>query len=119
MITRTQLDSAIGSAVHDSSGGEIGAVGHVFYDADTDEPTWITVKSGPSENLVPLVGAELDQDRISVAFDKAVVAGAPHLRSESQLDPDEERGLRAYYDLDSEETAGANPDPNPSEDEPG
>ena len=82
MITQDQLRNVIGSTAYDRDGDKIGKVGQVYYDDDTDQPRWITVNTGffgTSESFVPVQGAEVTGDRVTVSYDKATVKDAPNI----------------------------------------
>lgn len=100
MITQDQLRTVIGSTAYGRDGDKLGKVGQVYYDDDTDQPRWITVHTGlfgTNENFVPVEGAEVSGDRVTVAFDKATVKDAPNIAEDGHLTPDEEERLYRHY----------------------
>ena len=102
MITQDQLRNVIGSTAYDRDGDKIGKVGQVYYDDDTDQPRWITVNTGffgTNESFVPVEGADVSGDRVTVAFDKATVKGAPSIAEDGHLTPDEEEKLYRHYSI--------------------
>jgi uncharacterized protein (TIGR02271 family) len=103
MITQDQLRNVIGTTAYDRDGDKIGKVGQVYYDDDTDQPRWITVNTGffgTNENFVPVQGAEMGSDRVTVAYDKATVKDAPNIAEDGHLTPEEEAALYRHYGLD-------------------
>ena len=57
----------MGSTAYDPSGQKIGRIGQVYYDGQTNQPTWVTVHTGlfgTHETFVPVQGAELGADRV-------------------------------------------------------
>jgi uncharacterized protein (TIGR02271 family) len=103
MITQDQLRTVIGSTAYDRDGDKLGKVGQVYYDDDTDQPKWLTVNTGffgTSENFVPVQDAELGEDRVIVAYDKATVKDAPNISDDGHLTPEEEQRLYRHYSLD-------------------
>lgn len=103
MITQSQLRDVIGATVYDRDEDKIGEVGQVYYDDDTNEPKWITVAVGLfgiRETFVPLQGADLGGDRVTVDYDKATVKGAPRGDEADHLTADEEASLCRHYGLD-------------------
>jgi hypothetical protein len=101
VITQSQLHDVIGATAYDRAGDEIGQVGQVYYDDDTNEPKWITVATGLfgiRETFVPLQGANLGGDRVTVNYTKATVKGAPHVEDD-HLTADEEASLYRHYGL--------------------
>ncbi|AND17642.1 DUF2382 domain-containing protein [Rathayibacter tritici] len=102
MIDTTNIDSIYGSSVYGSDGDKIGSVEQVYLSDDTGNPVWATVKTGlfgTSESFVPLEGASLDNDRLTVAYDKAFVKDAPRIDADGSLTEDEEAELYRYYNL--------------------
>ncbi len=75
----------------------------MYYDDDTDQPKWITVQTGlfgTHESFVPLQGAELGGDRVTVAYEKAAVKDAPRIAQDGHLSPEEEAQLYRHYGFD-------------------
>jgi uncharacterized protein (TIGR02271 family) len=103
MITQDQLRNVVGATAYDRDGDKIGKVGQVYYDDATDRPTWVTVNTGffgTHESFVPVSGAELSGDRVTVAYDKATVKDAPKIAEDGHLSPQEEQQLYRYYGVD-------------------
>jgi uncharacterized protein (TIGR02271 family) len=103
MITQDQLRNVIGSTAYDRDGDKIGKVGQVYYDDDTDQPRWITVNTGffgTSESFVPVQGADVSGDRVTVAYDKATVKNAPNIAEDGHLTPEEEQRLYQHYSVE-------------------
>jgi uncharacterized protein (TIGR02271 family) len=112
MLTQDQVQSVIGATVHDRSGDKVGKVGAVYFDDETQQPKWLSVHTGlfgTNESFVPLQGAEVRDDDVVVAYDKAQVKDAPNVASDAHLSPQEEQELYRYYSLeygDSEYATG-------------
>lgn len=75
MISQNDIDVILSgrSTVMDSNGAKIGSAGQVYLDDQTGEPSWVTAKTGlfgTSESFVPLQGAHLTGDDVSVAYTK-------------------------------------------------
>lgn len=90
------------STVFDKDGAKIGRVGQVYLDDQTQEPNWVTVKTGlfgTKEYFIPLDEAEHSDKRITVPYDKAKVHGAPFTEIDQNLSPEEEDELYAYYEV--------------------
>ena len=103
MITQDQLRNVIGSTAYDRDGDKIGKVGQVYYDDDTAQPRWITVNTGffgTSESFVPVQGADVSGDRVTVAYDKATVKNAPNIAEDGHLTPEEEQRLYQHYSVE-------------------
>ena len=103
MISQDQLRTVVGATAYDRDGDKIGKVGQVYYDDATDQPTWVTVNTGlfgTHESFVPVSGAELSGDRVTLAYDKAMVKDAPKIAEDGHLSPQEEQQLYRYYGVD-------------------
>ncbi len=103
MLTQDQLQTVIGTTAYDRDGDKIGTIGQVYYDDDTDQAKWVTVNTGLfglRESFVPIQGAQLGDDRVSLAYDKATVKDAPHIGQDGHLSTQEEERLYRHYGLD-------------------
>jgi len=103
VVNKEDLRTVIGATAYDNDGDKIGKVGQVYYDDDTDQPKWVTVNTGlfgTSESFVPLQGASVSGDRVTVSYDKATVKAAPNVGDDGHLSPEEEQRLYEYYSLD-------------------
>lgn len=72
----------IGHQVYDRHGDRIGRVDNVYLDDATDQPEWVTVRSGlffPRESFVPLAGASHGDGGISVCVSKRKVTNSPEV----------------------------------------
>jgi uncharacterized protein (TIGR02271 family) len=96
-----QLQQLRGAPVVDSTGEQIGKVEEVFYDVGGGQPEWIGLGTGffsTKRVLVPVQGAEIQDDSVQVPYDKDHVKGAPDVDSD-EIGHDTERELYAYYGL--------------------
>jgi len=103
MRNQEQRQDLRGATAYDSDGDKLGEIGQVYLDDNTDQPKWITVNTGlfgTNESFVPLQGAQLDGDRVTLAYDKATIKDAPNVDSERHLDVEEEQQLYRHYGLD-------------------
>jgi uncharacterized protein (TIGR02271 family) len=103
MISKDQLSSVVGAIAYDRSGERIGKIGQVYYDDETDQPKWVTVHTGlfgTNESFVPLQGAETGAERVTLAYDKALVKDAPNVARDRHLSAQEEEQLYRHYGLD-------------------
>jgi sporulation protein YlmC with PRC-barrel domain len=103
MTSGNELRDLVGSTAYDRAGEKIGTVGQVYVDDDTGQPTWVTVQTGlfgTCESFVPVEGAELGDERITVAYDKATVKDAPSICEDSHLSPQEEEQLYRHYGIE-------------------
>jgi len=100
VVNRDEIDRIFGTTAYDADGDTIGPVGQVYADDESGEPQWVTVRTGlfgTRESFVPLAGASLSGDKLTVPFSKAFVKDAPNLDVDGHLTPQEESDLYAYY----------------------
>jgi len=122
MITMEQVKNVLGHDVYDNSKDKIGKVEHVYFDAATGQPEWLTVRTGmfgKQETFVPLQPAELRGDGVMVPFSKDKVQNAPHLdveAGEDLLQADEMR-IYEYYSMQPAPAREAAPSGQPRGDE--
>jgi uncharacterized protein (TIGR02271 family) len=105
-LTTDQARTLAGSGgnVVSTSGGKIGAIGQIYLDDATGQPSWITAKTGlfgTSESFVPLENATVSGDDVAVGYDKDKVKDAPRVDPDGSLSPEEEDRLYEYYGLGS------------------
>ncbi len=96
--------SSAGGNVIGSDGGKIGSIGQIYADDETNEPTWVTVKTGffgSNESFVPLDSASQDGHDLVVPYTKDKVKDAPNVAPDGHLTPQEEDELYSYYELPS------------------
>jgi uncharacterized protein (TIGR02271 family) len=87
--------------VYDQSGSKIGSVEEVFYDADTQQPEWIGIGTGffgMKRVLVPVAGASVTADGVSVPYSKDMVKDTPDVDGD-EISEDTERQLYSYYGI--------------------
>jgi len=100
-MTMEQLTELRGSPVYDQSGDKIGSVEEIFYDADTQQPEWIGIGTGffgMKRVLVPVAGASMDADGVTVPYAKDMVKDTPDIDGD-EISEDTERQLYSYYGL--------------------
>jgi len=101
-INENQLSALYDATVVSEADGKIGKVGTVYLDDDTQQPSWVTVKTGlfgTAESFVPLSEANLSGDEVRVSYSKDKVKDAPRMDTDSELSPAEEDELYRYYGL--------------------
>lgn len=102
-MTRQDLSEWRGRTLNDANGDRIGKLEDVYFDVDTDEPQFGTVKEGllgRHLTFVPLVGAIVGPDNLQVATTVAEVKNAPNIALEGdQLTTEEESVLYHHYKL--------------------
>jgi uncharacterized protein (TIGR02271 family) len=101
MWSENEASQAIGKTVYSGEGDKIGKVGQVFLDDQTGQPEFLTVNTGlfgSSESFVPVEGASIDGDNVSVPYGKDKVKDAPRVDLDgNHLDESDERRLFEYY----------------------
>ncbi|MGT2461368.1 PRC-barrel domain-containing protein [Sinomonas atrocyanea] len=102
MITREDLEGLKrGSGdVIGQDGEKIGRLSGLYVDDDTQDPTWVTVKTGLfglKESFVPLREANMRGSDLVVRCTKDQVKDAPRIDPEGHLEPGEEDRLYRHY----------------------
>lgn len=90
------------SDVVDVNGNRIGAIGQVYLDDLTGQPSWVTVKTGwfgLKETFVPLEQAIVAAGTITVPYTAEKVKDAPRVDPDKHLDAKEEAHLYSYYGI--------------------
>src|SRR5215207_9317350 len=101
-LTENDLSGVYTGDVVSASGEKIGAVGQIYLDDQTGEPTFVTANTGlfgMSQSFVPLRGARVDDGNVVVDFDKTTVKDAPRIDDDGSLSPAEEDQIYAYYGM--------------------
>ncbi|GES32077.1 PRC-barrel domain-containing protein [Streptomyces angustmyceticus] len=94
--------SLTGLHVVDADGAKMGRVQQVYRDDATNDPEWITVRTGllgMKETFVPLAGARRTGDRLHLPHAKETVKAAPRIDADGHLDPSEEEELYRHYGM--------------------
>ncbi|WP_104165737.1 YsnF/AvaK domain-containing protein [Arthrobacter sp. SX1312] len=109
MITQNDIDTILSGRGHvlDSHGSKIGSVGQVYLDDQTQDPSWVTVKTGlfgTSESFAPLQGANVNGNDVTIGYTKDQVKDAPRIESDGDLSPEEEDRLYRHYGLSGHTT---------------
>lgn len=100
MISTRDIDDIIGAEAHDQDDAKIGKVGQIYIDQETEQPVWVSVRSGlfgRSETLVPLTGATWDRTALRLAVPKDRVKDAPRVEPGAEVTPEEQERLYDYY----------------------
>jgi hypothetical protein len=92
-----------GHDVVDAQGKRIGKLEAVYVDTRTDEPFFITVRTGmPTRyrlTFVPLEGATVGPGYVRVAQARKHVKDAPSIEVEGELPAGDEEAIFTHYDL--------------------
>ncbi|WP_432570076.1 DUF2382 domain-containing protein [Kineococcus sp. SYSU DK005] len=97
-------ETLYGTTVYDNDGDKIGKVDEVYLDNATNQPEWVSVKTGlfgSNVSLIPLNSASVSGERLTVPFEKAKVKDAPHHDPGRELSERDEDDLYAYYGIAS------------------
>jgi hypothetical protein len=100
-----------GHEVVDLDGDKLGKLEDVFYDVESDDAVFITVKMGgllgKRLTLVAISGASVTPDVLRVNYRKSEVKDAPSYDPDMQLTVDQEAGAYQHYGLDYAEAPGS------------
>jgi hypothetical protein len=92
-----------GKALIDRNGETIGKLEDVYFDVETDQPQFATVKEGligRHLTFVPLTDVIIGPDNLQVATTKAKVKDAPNIElAGDDLSGEDESALYHYYQL--------------------
>jgi hypothetical protein len=86
----------------DRNGERIGKLEDVYFDVESDEPQFGTVKEGwigRHLTFVPLVGVTIGPDSLQLAVSKEQVKSAPNIVEGHEFSPAEESALYHHYEL--------------------
>ncbi|MFF8899279.1 PRC and DUF2382 domain-containing protein [Streptomyces lydicus] len=103
--------SLTGLHVVDADGVRVGTVQQVYRDDATNDPEWVTVRTGlfgMKETFIPLPGARRTGGDLHVPYTKDTIKQAPRIDADGHLDPSEEERLYRHYGLNR---PGEAPDP--------
>jgi len=101
-LTLERLEEMRGAKVYDSAGEKIGTVEEIFYDASTNRPEWVGIGMGffgTKPVFVPVEGARLDDDEITIRWSADQVKDSPDIDSD-EVSQETERELYSYYGLE-------------------
>ncbi|GAB3618479.1 hypothetical protein GCM10027416_30360 [Okibacterium endophyticum] len=102
MIESHDIGGLQGAPVLGPDDERVGSVGQVYVDPATDRPTWVSVRTGlfgRHESVVPLDGAEWDNERLRIPYDKETLKAAPRYDAHAPLTAEQEDELTRFYRL--------------------
>lgn len=102
MTSTMRPQDLVDNTVVDPNGSKIGTVGTVYLTESTQQPEWVTVRTGMfghKESFVPLDGANVDSDGLHVQVAKDQVSGAPRIDADGRLSQQDSVELYRYYGL--------------------
>lgn len=101
MISRDDIEAIDRAEVVDRDGERVGRVDEVYVSDDDAQPLFVTVRTGPlgtGRSFVPLLGAELADGVLRVAYDRATIVDAPDVVADGAITDDEQGTIFDYYD---------------------
>lgn len=99
---RFTSDELSGLDVYATDGSKLGSVTQVYVDDVSDEPAWVTVKTGlfgTKESFIPVAGARRQGSDLHVPYESGLVKDAPRMESDQHLEPAQEGELYRHYGL--------------------
>lgn len=91
-----------GKKVVDAEGEEVGQLEDVYFDAETDQPIFVTVHTGLFGlhlTFVPTAGAALGQGYLKVERLRSEIHHAPSIAKGGELSLDDEARIFKYYGM--------------------
>jgi uncharacterized protein (TIGR02271 family) len=101
MVDINDIDTLYSATAVDRDGDKLGKVGQVYVSDDGRQPLFVTVHTGlfgTKQSFVPLQGADLRGDTVTLQYDKDTIKGAPSIDDDGALSDDEQETLFDYYD---------------------
>ena len=109
MISKDQLRTLRDGDLYSVDGEKIGSIEEIYLDDRTNEPEWATVNTGlfgTSQSFVPLSGATVTDDGLTVQYSKDQIKDAPRVDAGEHLGVDQEQELYRYYGVDGQGAEG-------------
>jgi sporulation protein YlmC with PRC-barrel domain len=103
MIPVENITDWRGQEVVDPNGEKLGKLEEIYFDGETDEPTFGAVKSGTfskSLTLVPLLRASVGREYLRIDRDKGEFKKAPSFDTDVELTLDDEAATFRHYGLE-------------------
>ncbi|GLU49242.1 PRC and DUF2382 domain-containing protein [Nocardiopsis ansamitocini] len=100
MAPKLEVRELIDHRLLDREGSNVGKIGQVYFDDQTQTPRWVTVHTGffgMHESFVPLEGAQAAGEDLMVPFDKDLIKDSPRFEAGRHLSRDEEAELYRHY----------------------
>jgi len=100
MTTQEAFREWAGHDVVDEHGDKIGTVADIYFDDETGQPDWCTVKTGlfgMNVSFMPISGMTSDKNVLVSPWSKDQVKDAPNIDPDGHLTPDQERQLYEFY----------------------
>jgi hypothetical protein len=94
-----RIEHLRGKPVYSSERDRIGAVEHVYYNVENNEPEWLAIGAGVLSHrysMVPLRGATFEDEGVIVPFTKDQVRNSPDVMPDA-ISQHLEKELWSYY----------------------
>ncbi len=91
-----------GKTVLGRDDSKLGKVEELYLDNQTDQPEWVSVKTGMfggNVSLLPLAQADFDGENLRVPYDKDLLKDAPHHDPGRELSVQDEQDLYRHYGI--------------------
>lgn len=100
--TEEMYASWVGHTAYDPEGNKLGTIQDIYFDDESNQPEWITVKTGlfgKKANFAPLEGARTTDsgEDLVVGYSQDQVKDAPKVDVDGTLTADEEKRLYEHY----------------------
>ncbi|GAB3524168.1 DUF2382 domain-containing protein [Arthrobacter monumenti] len=108
MISIGEIDNLLKNSgiILDQNGDKVGKVGQVFVGDDSQQPEWVTAKTGlfgHSETFIPLREASAEGNDVRVPYERDKIKDAPRTDlAHGHLEREQEADLYRYYGLEPE-----------------
>ncbi|ACV05834.1 YsnF/AvaK domain-containing protein [Kytococcus sedentarius] len=105
MISKDQLRTLRDGDLYSVDGDKVGSIEEIYLDDRTNEPEWATVNTGlfgTSQSFVPLSGATVTEDGLTVQYSKDQIKDAPRVDAGEHLGVEQEQELYRYYGVDGQ-----------------
>ncbi|HEU4657051.1 MAG TPA: PRC and DUF2382 domain-containing protein [Capillimicrobium sp.] len=109
MPTLQDVQTWRGCELRGTDGEKIGKVEEIYLDRETGEPEWLAVKTGlfgSKHSFVPIEGATMQGEAVTVPYDKDKVKDAPNIDADGELSAEEEARLYEHYGRQYREYGG-------------
>lgn len=102
MLTREQADATLGHSIYARDGRRVGTIASIYHDpAAPRHPGWVAVAGGLlglRNRLIPLDGAEVEDDGVHVPLDGITILTSPQFeRTRAVIEEDEVRRVWTHF----------------------
>ncbi len=104
MATNRQIRDLFKATAYDIDGNRLGKVTQVYLNDDTSQPDFVEIHHGVfgrGVSLVPLHGHTLENDHLTLAFQKSLIRKAPDFESYAHLSRGDQNRFHAHYGLEN------------------